>query len=85
MRLIFLQHVTHKTQAAHLLVKISYCVMHGNLEMLVGVLKLLALPFICLASICDTGTIITGGKKLETPSYIDTAHYCNSKSPRQLL
>ncbi len=49
----FLQHVTHKTQAAHLLVKIIHWLMHGDLEMLVGILKLLALPSICLATTCD--------------------------------
>ena len=48
----FLQHVTHKTQAAHLLVKIIHWLMHGDLEMLVGILKLLALPSICSATTC---------------------------------
>ncbi len=50
----FLQHVTHKAQTAHLLVKIIHWLMHGDLKMLVGFLKLLALPSICLATTCDT-------------------------------
>ena len=48
----FLQHVTHKTQAAHLLVRIIHWLMHGDLKMLVGILELLALPSICLATTC---------------------------------
>ncbi len=35
----FLQHVTHKIQAAHLLVKISHWLMNGNLEM--GLLEII--------------------------------------------
>ncbi len=48
----FLQHVTHKIQAADLLVKIFHWLMHGDLKMLVGILKLLALPSICLETTC---------------------------------
>ncbi len=51
---IFLQHVTHKIHHAHLLVKISHWLMHGDLEMPVGFLKLLALPIICLTITCDS-------------------------------
>ncbi len=49
---VFLQHVTHKTQAAHLLVKVIHWLMHGDLEMLVGFLKLMSLPSICLTTTC---------------------------------
>ncbi len=43
--------VTHKIQAAPILVRVSHWLMHGELKMLMGILKLKALPSICLVFI----------------------------------